>query len=232
MFDLNPTKQNKVIMHYTKKIAGYLLIATTILFSSCDSGLKDIDGNSYKIVKIGTRIWMAENLNVSRFRNGDSIPEVKSSEEWIKLGQEGKPACCKYQYDSEKAKVYGKLYNWFALNDPRGLAPKGWHVSTDEEWTELINFMGGGVIAALNMRSVGAAESGNTSKEGAFLALPGGCSNNNGAFSGIGSYCNWWSSTGLNTSSAWMRQLNCLKCDITSLGRDKIFGFSVRCIKN
>ena len=219
-------------MHNSKKLAGYLLITTTIFFSSCNNGLKDIDGNNYKIIKISTQIWMAENLNVSHFSNGDSLPDVKSQEEWIKLGQEGKPACCNYQYNTEKGRQYGKLYNWFALTDPRGLSPKGWHVSTDEDWSDMINFMGGGVIAALNMRTVGFSDNGNAPSEGGFTALPGGCCNNNGVFSGIGSYCNWWSSTALNTSLAWMRQLNCLKCDITSLGRDKISGFSVRCVKN
>ena len=219
-------------MNRTKQIAVYLLITVSILVSSCSSGLRDIDNKNYKIIKIDTRTWMAENLSVSRFRNGDTITEVKSPEEWIKLGQEGKPACCSYQNDPEKSKIYGKLYNWFALNDPRGLAPNGWHVSSDEEWSDMINFMGGGVIAALNMRTVGFSDNGNAPSEGGFTALPGGCCNNNGVFSGIGSYSNWWSSTALNTSLAWMRQLNCLKCDITSLGRDKISGFSVRCVKN
>jgi uncharacterized protein (TIGR02145 family) len=97
---------------------------------------------SYKSVKIGTQTWMAENLNVSTFRNGDLIPEAKTKEEWEKAGKEGKPAWCYYDNDPKNGAKYGKLYNWYAVNDHRGLAPAGWHVPTDTEWTTLGDQLG------------------------------------------------------------------------------------------
>jgi uncharacterized protein (TIGR02145 family) len=97
---------------------------------------------SYKSVKIGTQTWMTENLNVSTFRNGDPIPEVKTNEEWKKAGENKQPAWCYYDNDPKNGAKYGKLYNWYAVNDPRGLAPAGWHIPTDEEWTTLGDHLG------------------------------------------------------------------------------------------
>ena len=97
---------------------------------------------SYKSVKIGTQTWMAENFNASTFRNGDPIPEAKTKEDWEQAGKEGKPAWCFYENDPKNGAKYGKLYNWYAVNDPRGLAPVGWHIPTDVEWTTLENYLG------------------------------------------------------------------------------------------
>ncbi len=108
---------------------------------------------SYKSVKIGTQTWMLENLNVSTFRNGDPIPEAKTDEEWEKAGKEGKPVWCYYDNDPKNGAKYGKLYNWYAVNDPRELAPIGWHVSTDVEWEILHDFLGGWEVAGKKMKS-------------------------------------------------------------------------------
>ena len=88
-------------------------------------------------VKIGDQKWMSVNLNVSHFRNGDSIPEVRTPEDWEKAGKEQKPAWCYYDNNPENQSRLGKLYNWYAVNDPRGLAPEGWHVSSDADWNVL-----------------------------------------------------------------------------------------------
>jgi uncharacterized protein (TIGR02145 family) len=96
----------------------------------------------YKSVKIGSQTWMASNLNVSTFRNGDAIPEAKTEDEWEKAGKEGKPAWCYYDNYPKNGAKYGKLYNWYAVNDPRGLAPVGWHVPSDTEWTSLEDYLG------------------------------------------------------------------------------------------
>ena len=93
--------------------------------------LKDIDGNLYTTIKIGKQIWMANNLNVEHFRNGDKIPEIKSKTEWVRTK---KPAFCYYNNNHLYGKSYGKLYNWYAVNDPRGLAPEGWHIPSKHEW--------------------------------------------------------------------------------------------------
>lgn len=97
----------------------------------------------YKTVTIGAQVWMKENLNVSTFRNGDPIPEAKTDEEWKAAGDAKQPAWCYYDNDPKNGAKYGKLYNWYAVNDSRGLAPEGWHVPTDVEWSVLIGYLGG-----------------------------------------------------------------------------------------
>ena len=90
-------------------------------------------------VTIGTQVWMTKNLDVATFRNGDPIPEAKSNEEWEKAGENKQPAWCYYDNDPANGAKYGKLYNWYAVNDPRGLAPEGWHVPSIDEWDECLN---------------------------------------------------------------------------------------------
>lgn len=97
---------------------------------------------SYKSVKRGTQIWMTENLNVSTFRNGEPIPEAKTVEEWEKAGENKQPAWCYYNNYPKNGAKYGKLYNWYAVIDPRGLAPEGWHVPSNEEWQTLEDYLG------------------------------------------------------------------------------------------
>ena len=92
--------------------------ANTINEIENNESVTDIDGNTYKTVTIGEQTWMAENLNVSKFRNGDEIPEAKTNEEWIKAGNEGKPAWCYYENIPANGEKYGKLYNWYAVTDP------------------------------------------------------------------------------------------------------------------
>ena len=94
---------------------------------------------NHRSVKIGNQIWMVDNLNVSTFRNGDPIPEAKTKEAWIKAGEEGKPAWCFYENNPQNGEKYGRLYNWYAVGDPRGIAPIGWHVPTEEEWNSFIS---------------------------------------------------------------------------------------------
>jgi uncharacterized protein (TIGR02145 family) len=108
----------------------------------------------YESVKIGNQEWMTRNLDVDRFLNGDLIPHIESDKEWEKAGENGEPAWCYYDNDPEYREKYGKLYNWYAVNDPRGLAPEGYHVPTDEEWTILEEFLGGKDIAGHKMKSV------------------------------------------------------------------------------
>jgi uncharacterized protein (TIGR02145 family) len=94
-----------------------------------------------KEVKIGDQVWMGANLNVDKFQNGDPIPQAKTKNEWIKASKDKKPAWCYYQNNAQNGMTYGKLYNWYAVNDPRGLAPKGWHIPSKSEWDELISFL-------------------------------------------------------------------------------------------
>ena len=106
-----------------------------------------------KGVAIGTQVWTTKNLDVATFRNGDPIPQAKSYEEWKAAGDNKQPAWCYYDNKAANGTKYGKLYNWYAVNDARGLAPAGWHVPTDEEWTVLSTFLGGDAVAGKKMKS-------------------------------------------------------------------------------
>jgi len=119
---------------------NYLLL--TVLVLQCVLYAQTSQTGSNKSVKIGTQTWTTENLNVSTFRNGDPIMEAKTNEEWENAGKNKQPAWCYYENDPKNGAKYGKLYNWYAVNDPRGLAPAGWHVPSDAEWTILETFLG------------------------------------------------------------------------------------------
>jgi uncharacterized protein (TIGR02145 family) len=104
-------------------------------------------------ITIGTQVWMTKNLDVATFRNGDPIPQAKTNEEWIKAGENQQPAWCYYDNAPANGAKYGKLYNWYAVNDSRGLAPVGYHIPSDAEWTKLTDFLGGESVAGTKMKS-------------------------------------------------------------------------------
>jgi uncharacterized protein (TIGR02145 family) len=196
----------------------------------------DIDGKKYNVVKIGAQIWTKENLNVSKYRNGDIIPQVTDPTEWINLTT---GAWCYYNNDAANGAVYGKLYNWYAVNDPRGLAPEGWHVPSDAEWTTLTTFLGGDTVAGGKMREAGTTHW-NTPNTGAtntsgFTGLPGGFREpSNGDFRATNNSGNWWSSTENSMLESQSRSLSWANSNVTRNvnGHQKRFGFSIRCIKN
>jgi uncharacterized protein (TIGR02145 family) len=206
------------------KINSLLLFSPLIL----------INTQSYaQTVTIGTQVWMVQNLNVDKFRNGDPIPQAKTDEEWQKAAQSKQPAWCYLNNNSASGKLYGKLYNWFAVNDPRGLAPSGYHIPTDEEWTTLTSYLGGEFEAGEKMRSTSGWE-GNTlgSNSSGFTGLPGGRRLCDGEVSlnDIGAGL-WWSSTVNNPYVAWSRSLqkdNLLLRFFSNKGD----GLSVRCLRD
>lgn len=186
-----------------------------------------------KSVVIGTQTWMAENLNVDKFKNGDPIPEAKSVEEWTKAGKEGKPAWCYYDNDPKNGEKYGKLYNCFAVNDPRGLAPAGWHVPSDKEWTVLSDYLGNRVVAGKKMKSTnGWNENGNGNNESGFSGLPGGYRNDSGDFEDLVNYAYWWSSTEYLAFNAYYRLLYHGHDNLFRSSEFKDFGLSVRCLRD
>jgi uncharacterized protein (TIGR02145 family) len=159
-------------------------------------------------ITIGTQVWMTKNLDVSTFRNGDPIPQAKTDEEWVKAGENQQPAWCYYMNDPQNEEIYGKLYNWYAVNDKRGLAPEGYHVPTDAEWTQLSDYLGGEDVAGKKMKSTsGWIENGNGSNESGFNGLPGGGRNSNGTFGNQGNYGYWWSAAEDSTGNAANRSL-------------------------
>ena len=183
-----------------------------------------------KEVKIGTQVWMAKNLNVSTFRNGDLIPEAKTTEEWAKADENKQPAWCYYDNDPANRQKYGKLYNWYAVNDARGLAPQGYHIPTDAEWTTLKAYLGRKAVTKMKSTS-GWNKNCNGTDSSGFNGLPGGHRFTNGTFYDVGENGFWWSSTKVNTTNAWFHGLNCYGGEIS--GRyDKGGGLSVRCLRD
>lgn len=189
--------------------------------------------NSLQEIKIGVQTWDARNLNVTHFRNGDSIPQAGTPEEWEKAGNLEKPAWCFYNNDTANGGKYGKLYNWYAVNDKRGLAPNGWHVPADTEWAKLTDYLGGEAVAGSKMKSnTGWNDNGNGSNTNGFTALPGGYRFKNGVCNAIGYFASWWSSTESYTYSAWFRSLRYDDGGIYRNNYGKGDGFSVRCLRD
>ena len=184
-------------------------------------------------VTIGTQVWTSKNLDVSTFRNGEAIPEAKNAEEWAKAGKNKTAAFCYYEYDIKNDKVYGKLYNWYAVNDSRGLAPQGYHIPSDAEWTILTDFLGGSKISGKKMKSKdGWSDDGNGDNSSGFNGLPGGNCNDDGSFGIVAESGYWWSSSERLTDDAWYRSLG---NDRTRVGRGTNYknnGFSVRCLRD
>jgi uncharacterized protein (TIGR02145 family) len=181
-------------------------------------------------IKIGTQIWAVANLNVSTFRNGDSIPQAKTFKEWVTAGESGKPAWCYYDNNPANGLKYGKLYNWYAVTDPRGLAPSGWTLSSDDDWAKLISFLGGQGEAGKKMKSTSGWNDGNNgTNESVFSGLPAGYRVENGSFQHIGSIGIWWSSTESKTQSAIDHYL--AMSGMSSSISPKQRGESVRCIR-
>ena len=195
--------------------------------------VSDIDGNTYETVQIGNQLCMAENLNVSMFSNGDPIPEAKTHKEWQKAGEEGKPAWCYYDNYPVNGELYGKLYNWYAVIDPRGFAPEGWRVPSDKEWTTLTEFLGGLDVTGRKMKSTnGWQANGNGTNESGFSGLPGGFRFSTGGFYYLGGVCCWWSSSEASTSSVWCRSLYYNSRKLARHSGKRQDGLSVRCIRD
>jgi uncharacterized protein (TIGR02145 family) len=231
--------------------------------------VKDIDGNSYKTVIIGEQIWMAENLKVTHYRNGDSIitglasrldgkfaktfdkpPPISSN---YLINHEG--AYVVYNDDPSNVDIYGNLYNWYAVDDERGVCPEGWHVPTIYEWEELVDYLGGSDIAGGLLKDTGTKERGTglwqhsnseVTNASGFTALPCGLWHLNGKCQDMGDRVWFWSSTECNrnldgsirsqsdflTPFANMVLLNSVQLKIQFIHYFKDMGFSVRCIRD
>jgi uncharacterized protein (TIGR02145 family) len=213
----------------------FILILLMQLDASAQTALliRDIDGFQYQTARLGTQTWMAQNLNVTQFRNGDPIPEAQTAEEWRKANLEGTPAWCYYKNDPENAAIYGKLYNWYAITDPRGIAPQKWHVPNQEEWNRMINFLGGKQKAGPSLKSSsGWNKGGNGSNQSNFMALPGGSRDENGSFLGMGNYGYFWTAQEQAAYNAWGCDLGYSYTQINRFSYQKGNGFSVRCVRD
>lgn len=194
------------------------------------------ESSASKEVTIGKHVWMTENLNVDKFRNGDPIPQAKTAEEWAKAAKNGEPAWCYYDNDPANGEKYGKLYNFYAVNDPRGLSPGGWHIPSDAEWLETINHLGGENEAGIKMKDTsGWFENGNGTDQSGFKGFPSGVRGDNGDFTSLGKNGFWWSSTETekqNKKIVWIFYLDySFKWVIKEVAL-KGSGLAVRCVKD
>jgi uncharacterized protein (TIGR02145 family) len=192
----------------------------------------DIDGVSYNTVVIGTQLWMAENLKTTSYRNGDPIQNISDSLQWVGLTI---GAYCNYRNSFSNENTYGHLYNWYAVNDSRKIAPVGWHIPTEAEWTTLTTFLGEDA-AGDKLKEAGHTHWGSNNdanNETGFTALPGGFrTSNDGSFDQITHCLYFWSSDPLDASRAWCRVMYWSDESISGYTMPKQFGFSLRCIKD
>lgn len=242
-------------------IFSIIIIFTTLIFNvSCKKDptssngpmtVTDIDGNVYQTVQIGNQIWMAENLKVTNFKNGSPITNAIENSEW----DSGYPlsAHCSYKNDDTNVQKYGMLYNWYAVNDSRDIAPEGWHIPTDEEWIQLEMFLGMDQAEAYSEGNRGTNEGGKlksttgwdnnsyATNESGFSALPGGYrygeadddyTSNEATFEELGKEGKFWTSTEESQGYAYARSLNYMEYDIRRYSPIKESGRSIRCIKD
>lgn len=183
-----------------------------LFVSSCSENTTTPVDPTIQTVKIGTQVWTYKNLDISTYRNGDPIRYASTTAEWIDAGVKEEGAWCYYNNDPKNGEKYGKLYNWWAVNDVRGLAPKGYHVPSKVEWSALIEYLGGEQNAGYKMKSLDTYksnktgwvgynriatidESGNGDNSSGFNGLPGGSRRDDGNFLGVNYGVSWWSST-------------------------------------
>lgn len=215
----------------------------------CTNGIDDncngqIDENCIPSVTICNQVWMSRNLDVSRYRNGDLIPQVTNQTEWANLTT---GAWCYYENNSANGPIYGKLYNWYAVTDPRGLAPLGWHIPALGEWYTLLNCLdntylqAGGIMKEIGTTHWISPNTGATNSSG-FTGLPGGYRNYDGLFNyyylygthPVGSIGLWWSSTegGPGPEFAWYLSVGAQYARADINNANKADGFSVRCVRD
>ena len=199
--------------------------------------IKDIEGNLYKTVTIGTQQWMAENLKVSKYSDGTTIPNITDSSQWQ---NNTTGAWSYYNNDAANNAKYGKLYNWYAVsitsNGNKNVCPTGWHVPTNAEWTGLTDYLGGESIAGGKMKEVDTTSWDNPNLDATntslFTGLPGGSRDSIGNYNYIGRHGNWWSSTETYSNFIWTRLLFNHDGGAWRDFPNKEAGLSVRCLRD
>ncbi len=215
-------------MKYYVLIAGLVFIINTIAFSQ---------NTEYKSVQKGNQVWMTENLQLVRFRNGDMIQHAKSSAEWEAAGDAEKPAWCYFNNDPSTEKTYGKLYNWFAVRDRRGLAPEGWHIPSSDELNQLITFLQSKQKKPIYGKSIKPLKEKKGPKAPVQLSIQTGCRIYNGNFIQVSCntedcYGDWWTATEAVSYSAGVIKFLDKPGRLLLNNAGLPTGLFVRCIKN
>lgn len=215
----------------SETVYGNVLSFNTLKpFPANGSIVKDTDGNIYHTLVIGNQVWLQENLKTTKYRNGDPILNITDPAKWS-AGNLSTGAYSNYNNDPRISNIYGRLYNWYAVNDKRGLCPSGWHIPSKAEWDELINHLGGNSIAGGKLKEAGysywdSPNSGATNESG-FTALPAGYREIDGSFQGLKHVTYLWSSTKITDfGMGWNDK------GIGSSLYDERGGVSVRCTKD
>lgn len=215
------------------------LLVSAPAHSQSDS-ISDMEGNVYKIVAIGTQWWMAENLKVTQFANGDPIPHLTNATEWANT-EEG--AYCYYGNRTNFADSYGNLYNWYTVEDERGLCPSGWHVATDADWITMEMFLGMSAEEAERMTAWRGTDEGSKLKDesfegnnsSGFTALATGYRDPEGVFKAMGTDNDYWTSTPYNNEGTIEGVLHGFLNSKTSTVRNfhvPGYGFCIRCVRD
>lgn len=202
------------------------------------NGVTDGEGNRYSTIQLGSQEWMQENLKVTRFRNGDPIPLITSSNEWINLFT---PGISYFNNNPDNGNTYGVLYNWYTVSDPRGICPTGWHVPSNAEWETLSNYIGGSALAGGRLKTTGTlsdslgfwnAPNTGASNQSGFSGQPAGTRSFTGSFIDLSAKSLWWTTTeDVNIGSLHWYILN--NSAIFFNDREsKRAGLSVRCVKD
>jgi len=195
--------------------------------------IRDIDGNEIYTVIIGKQEWTVHNLNTEHFRNGDAIQQATTAEEWVNAWKEKRPAWCYYEGKKPSNRFVGKLYNFYAMTDPRGIAPEGWRVPSPKDWVEMITTLGGLGAAGKCLKFMyGWAYDNTGTNSSGFRAFPGGYRVVNGDFHHNTDVANWWI-----TPDAANAEPSCMELysgDIPMRVEARMlpgYGVSIRCIK-
>jgi uncharacterized protein (TIGR02145 family) len=202
------------------------------LYSS-GQGVIDFDGNSYPTIIINGQEWMSENLRTTSYSNGDPIGNVDNENFWAVLNN----GAWAYNYnDASNEYPYGKLYNWYAVIDNRNICPIGWHVPNKNEYTVIIDYIGGESIAGGKMKSTGTQywqiPNTDATNESGFSGLPGGSRSEAGVFQEVGNNGTWWSSSESTTFNSWSWIMSYNIGNAGWCNCKRRVGSSVRCIKN
>jgi uncharacterized protein (TIGR02145 family) len=254
--------QQQAMKYSHKALYGLLLLVITLMTSVSDlrAAEKDIDGHTINTVSIGSQVWMQENLDVSRYRNGEPIRYAATSQDWLDAAAKGEGAWSYYKNDVASNGKYGRLYNWYAVQDPRGLAPSGWHVPTTQEFKKLSTALGGVYVAGGKMKSTtlwlspifAADNSGQPTvcvpngnvlasvcrpnftadNSSRFTGMPGGMRGTDGGFFFMGENAFFWSSTESTRTISYYGALSYHLPTFVQGTEQNADGMSVRCIRN
>jgi uncharacterized protein (TIGR02145 family) len=212
----------------------------SVLFEFTDTppedttSVTDIDGNIYRIVRIGNRWWMADDLRTTRFANGDQVPDGTGAGDY--RAETAPVYWFAYNDDPENVPVYGRLYTWYAASDPANICPEGWYLPSDAEWDSLAFWLGGSDVAGGKMKESGTdhwqePNEGATNESG-FNGLPAGSRSFTGGFGFLGTDAHWWTSTHKDQYNAWYRYAAHFASGLMRAAPDKRYGLSVRCIRD